>query len=146
MDKFALVIACEFCHLELLACALRLVDLRTQGEQFTKPKMLGNLSPSLHPRFFPRHLCVLRDTYDFVINEQTALQGHVHQRILEPRRTVTAHAIGLAIERKNAAQVLVMTTKEEIQRRYDVLHTDLLQCATFSWTLGRLLIICSLHI
>jgi len=82
----------------------------------------------------------------FVIHEQTTLHRHVHQRIFEPRHTVTAQAMGLAIERKNAAQVLVMTTKEEIQRRYDVLHTDLLQCATFSCTLRRLLIICSLHI
>lgn len=51
-------------------------------------------------------------------------------------RTVTAHAIGLTIKRENAAQVLVMTTKQEIKRCYDEFHTDLLRCATFLCTLA----------
>jgi hypothetical protein len=74
--------------------------------------------------------------HEFLIHEQTALHGHVHQRILELRPTVTAHALGLTIERENAAQVLVITTKQEIKRRYDEFHTDLLRCATFLCTLA----------
>ncbi len=51
------------------------------------------------------------------------LYGHVRQRILKLGATVTAHAIGSAIDRKYTAQVVVVTTKEEIKRRYYTVHT-----------------------
>jgi hypothetical protein len=61
-----------------------------------------------------------------VIHEQTVLYRHIYQRILEPRSAVTAHAIGLAVERENAAQVLVTTTKQKVKYQYEVFHIDLL--------------------
>lgn len=113
--------------------ASRLIDSRTQGEKLRGTSFSEtSLAVIAQPDSFRVTCPFLRDTYEFVIHEQTALHGHLHQRVLEPSATVTAYAIGLAIQRENTAQVLVMTTKQEVKRRYDVFHTDLLRCATFS--------------
>lgn len=56
------------------------------------------------------------------ITREPALDGHLRERILELGATITTHLISSTVDRKYPAQVVMVTTKQEINRPYHAVH------------------------
>ncbi len=55
---------------------------------------------------------------------QTVLNRHGLERICKPRTAVTAHPVGLALQREDTTKARVVTSKEEIKDNYEDCHNS----------------------
>lgn len=53
---------------------------------------------------------------------EALFSGHCFQRVLKLRSTLTAHAICLALDREDTAQMRVVTAEDEVNGRCEYVH------------------------
>jgi hypothetical protein len=107
-------------QIPLSTCVLSLLDLSSNSEAGNSLRNCGSASPHAHS------LCMCSWVHGLSISRnskpgqyrsewQAALNRHGFQRICKSRAAVTAHSVGLALQREHATEVKVVTPKQEIK-------------------------------